>query len=257
MALTNDASVIRSILETDRPWSIYALGDLAPRHFRHCEWHVVSRPAPALILLYRAFVPPVLFALGVPAALEVLLGELENIPEMYLHVRPDALPLIQRSFRIRAEKAMWRMILAPGQFRPAEFANVAFLSLADLPALQHLYLDGSAAGEAPDFFSPSMLEEGVYCGVWEARELIAAAGTHLFVPDEGVGAIGNVYTRRDRRGRGLARFATSAVAKELLRREVRTVALNVSQGNLPAIRVYERLGFVHYCDFREGLAVRA
>jgi predicted GNAT family acetyltransferase len=101
-----------------------------------------------------------------------------------------------------------------------------------------------------------MLQEGVYRGVWEGRELIAAAGTHLVVPDQGVGAIGNVYTRRDRRGRGLARRVTSAVAAELLRRQIPTVALNVHQDNLTALRIYEKLGFERYCEFREGVAVR-
>jgi predicted GNAT family acetyltransferase len=49
---------------------------------------------------------------------------------------------------------------------------------------------------------------------------------------------------------------TGAVAAELVGRGVRTVALNVNQGNATAIRVYERLGFVRYCAFVEGVAVR-
>jgi predicted GNAT family acetyltransferase len=71
-----------------------------------------------------------------------------------------------------------------------------------------------------------------------------------------VGAIGNVYTRRDRRGRGLASFVTGAVTAELLRLGLRTVALNVNQRNAAAIRVYEQLGFTRYCAFYEGVAVR-
>jgi hypothetical protein len=34
------------------------------------------------------------------------------------------------------------------------------------------------------------------------------------------------------------------------------VALNVNQENAAAIRVYRRLGFAFYCDFKEGLAVQ-
>ena len=61
-----------------------------------------------------------------------------------------------------------------------------------------------------------MIESGVYYGVLEGSSLVAAAGTHVFAPDEGVAAIGNVYTRRDQRGRGFAACVTSAVAARLL-----------------------------------------
>ncbi len=101
-----------------------------------------------------------------------------------------------------------------------------------------------------------MLEDGVFFGIREGGELVSVAGTHLALPEQGVGAVGNVYTRRDRRGRGLAARATSAVVTELLRMRIPAVALNVSSNNAAAIRVYERLGFVRYCEFREGLATR-
>lgn len=96
----------------------------------------------------------------------------------------------------------------------------------------------------------------MFFGIWEGDELIAAAGTHLVVPSEEVAAIGNVYTRRDRRGRCLATQVTSAVASELMRMKLRTIALNVEQKNAAAIGVYERLGFVRYCSFCEGRAIK-
>jgi GNAT superfamily N-acetyltransferase len=251
-----DPAAVRAVLETDRPWAVYALGDLAPQHFRHCSWFRAAGEPPALVLLYRAFATPVLFALGRPQDVRPLLGELGDVPEMFLHVRPEILSLLAADYVIRNEATMARMLLEPARFRPAPAANVARLGTADLPALQRLYADGAAAGESPDFFAPAMLAEGVYFGVREAGELVAAAGTHLAVPEEGVGAVGNVYTRRDRRGRGLAGQVTSAVAAELLRQQVRTVALNVNRHNAAAIRVYERLGFVSYCPFKEGRAVK-
>ena len=85
--------------------------------------------------------------------------------------------------------------------------------------------------------------------------MVAAAGIHVAAPAEGVAGIGNVYTRRDRRGRGLAGRAIAGVVNELQRRGVRTIGLNVSQENAAAIRTYERLGFVRYCEFYEGIAV--
>src|SRR5262245_47905796 len=55
----------------------------------------------------------------------------------------------------------------------------------------------------PDFFSPSLVANGIFYGVQDGPDLIAAAGTHLAEPTEGIGCVGNVYTRRDRGGAAL------------------------------------------------------
>jgi ribosomal protein S18 acetylase RimI-like enzyme len=232
------------------------MGDLAPAHFPHCAWFHLPGPTPALALLYRAFTPPVLCALGPPQALSTLLDEVPPEPELYLHVRPEHLPALNARYRVLAPQFMWRMLLGQPAPCPPPPPGLVRLASADLEALQALYADGQASGESPDFFSPAMLEEGVYFGLRQEGALVAAAGTHLVVPQEGVAAIGNVYTRRDRRGHGLGGAVTGAVAAELVGRGVRTVALNVNQGNAVALRVYERLGFARYCAFVEGLAVR-
>lgn len=255
MPRLSDPAEIRALLETDRPWAAYALGDLSPGFFEQSEWF--RTPAhPALALVLHAFATPVLFTLGPPGAMRMILEEIDE-PELYLMVRPEILPLIKARYRVQPETAMWRMTLDPTHFRPAPLEDVARLGPADVAVLQRLYAGGEPAGEAPGCFHPSMLEQGVFFGIREGEELVAAAGTHLVVPAEGVGAIGSIYTRQDRRGQGLARRVTSAVAAELLRLGLQTVALNVSQTNNPAVRVYERLGFARYCPFFEGVAVRS
>jgi RimJ/RimL family protein N-acetyltransferase len=257
-----DPAAIRSLLETDRPWAAYALGDLAPGFAEYAEWLAereghgqASGGGPALALLYRAFETPVLVTLGDPQSVARLLDEIKNEPKMYLSIRPEILPLVKARWRVVQETAMWRMIVTPEAFRPASTAGVVRLSVADLPALHRLYADGALSGQAPDFFNAEMLTQGVFFGIYEGEELIASAGTHLVVPVESVAAVGNVYTRRDRRGQGLAARAASAVTAALLEMRLRTVALNVSQRNIPAIRVYERLGYTRYCPFYEGVAI--
>jgi len=128
------------------------------------------------------------------------------------------------------------------------------LGPADLEAVRRLYADGEASGEAPDWFLPEMLAQGVYYGVREAGEVVAIAGAHVVTPREGVGCLGNIYTRRDRRGRGLSTRVTSAVTAQLLGMKLQTIALNVREDNGPAIRVYERLGFQRYCGYVEAVA---
>ena len=81
--------------------------------------------------------------------------------------------------------------------------RVTRLGAKDVPAIERLYADGESTGESPDFFYGSMVTDGVFFGVYKGEDLIAAAGTHLVSREEGAAAIGNVYVRRDRRGRGL------------------------------------------------------
>ena len=94
-----------------------------------------------------------------------------------------------------------------------------------------------------------------YYGICEGEAIVAAAGTHVLAERESVAGIGNVYTRRDRRGRGFGGQVSGAVTTELLRLGVRTVVLNADESNVAAIRVYQRLGFERYCEYREGIAV--
>jgi ribosomal protein S18 acetylase RimI-like enzyme len=246
--------------------AVYALGDLSPGFFERCEWFCSPAGERAIVLIYRAFETPVLFALGEPDAVEAILDEVGHEPKFYLSIRPEILPLIKARYEIAHERPMWRMILAPSRerlwrhgarrhLRPSGLGGAVRLGQTDVPALEELYADGKATGESPDFFSPEMVANGVFYGIWEGKVLVSAAGTHIIVPAERVCAIGNVYTRRDRRGRGLGRQVTSAVAAEALRMGARTVALNVAQANLSAIRVYERIGFHRYCPFYEGIAI--
>jgi GNAT superfamily N-acetyltransferase len=252
MPRITEKRVVRRLLESDRPWAVYALGDLGPGFFEHCEWF--SDGGRALVLIYRRFETPVLFALGEAQAVRGVLDEIAEEPKLYLSIRPEILPEIKARYDVDHEKAMWRMVLDASRLRPGAPAGAVRLGPGDVPALQRLYADGEATGESPDFFSPEMVPRGIFFGIWEGHALVSAAGTHIIVPEEKVCAIGNVYTRRDRRGRGLAGQVTAAVAAEALRLGVRTVALNVAQRNVPAIRVYERLGFARYCAFWEGVA---
>jgi ribosomal protein S18 acetylase RimI-like enzyme len=260
MPRLSEPATIRALLETDRAWAAYALADLTPGFFEHCQWHGCQQPSPAIILLYRAFETPVLVTVGAAPSVANLLEEIRDEPEMYLSIRPDILPLIKARYDVLVEAPMWRMVLDPAAFGQAPDApapcEAVPLTLADLPALQQLYADGDATGEAPDFFSPNMVEQGIFFGVREGPALVASAGTHVYSLAESVGTVGNVYTRRDRRGRGLAGQVTRCVTAELLRLGLQTIVLNVSQSNPAAIRVYMRLGFRRHTGFFEGQAKR-
>lgn len=237
-----DKFQIRARLQADRRWCVYALGDLSPRMFPKCQWFT-----PDLTLVLKDYGTSILFAHGI-GSIEEALTHVSS--PTHLQVQPDALEEVARHASVTNVKHMIRMAWSGGSTRISD--RVKRLGVADVEAIERLYADGESTGESPDFFYPSMVTDGVFFGVYKGAELIAAAGTHLVSREEGAAAIGNVYVRRDRRSGGLGRAVTAAVIHELA--GIETIGLNVREDNTPAIRVYESLGFVKHCDFREALA---
>jgi len=241
---------IRRLLRRDPIWGVYALGDLAAAMFPNTQWFT-----PDVTLVLHAFGTNILFADGTGSIREAL----DHVTwPVHLQVREDALAEIERHAVVEHQRQMWRM---SWHDRPATIRRgvtlvppdqAVRLNAADVPALLRLYGDGEATGEAPDFFYPSMVTDGVFFGVYEQGVLAAAAGTHLFAPEEDVVAIGNIYTMRGCRGRGLGRLVTSGVIEAV--KNIGTVGLNVRADNPAALHLYESLGFVRHCPFYEGLA---
>jgi RimJ/RimL family protein N-acetyltransferase len=261
--LTN-LDIVRRLLNQDRYWAAYAIGDLAPGFIEHCEWRVHDGDSTALLLIYRGYTPPIVFAMGTADALRPLFGELAE-PEISLHVRPEALAPLSAHYSPLQTRTMLRMTVTAMSFRPAADADasdsargqpVTRLSEENIGAVEALYADGRQRGDGPTFFYREMLRQGTFHGIWESDALISIAGTHLYSRELGVCAIGNVYTRGDRRGRGLAARVTSAVVAQSLDEGVETIVLNVGEENVAAQRVYERLGFTIYGPFLEGEATR-
>jgi ribosomal protein S18 acetylase RimI-like enzyme len=254
MPLTTDLQRIRATLDRDRTWSAYAIGDLAPERLPYCSWYAPDAGSETLVLLYRGFTPPILFATGDPALLSLVFTELDA-PTISLHVRPEAVDALRPAYTATEISPMWRMTVTEASFHPAAADDeVVTLDLSDAAAVAGLFADAGKGGEAPTFYQPSMLADGSFRGVWEGPDLVAVAGAHLFSAALGVCAIGNVYTRRDRRRRGLGARVTSAVVRNAFAASIPTIVLNVSQTNDGARRVYEQLGFRVHCGFVEGQA---
>ena len=222
MPKITDPSRIRAILETDRRWAVYAMGDLDPGYFENSSWYSSADSRPAVVLLYCAFPVPVLFTVGNAQDLQAILDEdegeltvaLSKFPEIYAVVRPDVLPLLEQRYQLRDTKQMCRMVLRPTDYKPVSTKQAVRLGSGDLEAVRCLYDDGKPTGEEPEFYLPTMLEQGSYFGVFEGGQLIAVGGTQILSPNEGVAGIGNIYVRRDRRGRGLGAEITSAVTNQ-------------------------------------------
>jgi len=245
-ALPNSAE-IRALLHQDPYWSVYALGDLDARRAHHCAWFTTGH---SVALLYREFGSPILWAAGDPTVLDAV----PDVEGCHLQIPESFLPAVAERFPVEWSRLMHRMSLTPAAFAPNGGSRAEPLGEQHEDEIRRLYEDGRETGEEPDFFMRGQLQDGTFYGVRHEGRLVAAGGTHLYCRDESVGAIGNVYTHRSHRGRGHASSVTSAVARELIDRGTRIVALNVKSDNPGAIRVYERLGFRFHARFFEGRA---
>jgi ribosomal protein S18 acetylase RimI-like enzyme len=234
---------IRRRLRRDPGWSVYALGDLAAPMFPKTSWF-----EPDLTLILRDYGTAILFAIGSASVREALQSVDGSV---HLQVQREALDEVSRHADVTSTCLMWRMIWTR-HVTPAPAATTARLGASDVSALQDLYADGQSSGESPDFFFPSMVTDGVFHGIYEGPVLVAVAGTHLVAREEGAAAIGNVYTRRDCRGRGLGRVVVNAVLADLA--GIETIGLNVRADNAGALHLYEALGFARHCQFYEGVA---
>lgn len=256
-----DDEAAYALLAQDRIWNGYSIADLAPPFRQHAQvWAAARRgePAAAATLLMRHPAFAALIPCGEPEGVEMLL-EAQDLPtDVFALARPEHLPALARHYELPpGDHAMFRMMVDRATFQPAPPAPGADrlpepLGEADLPALVDLY---SSYGE--NMFNPDQLRGGVFFGIREGGGLAAAGGTHVLAERYGMAAVGNIYTAPAARGRGHGLAVTSAVVGALLDRGFDDVILNVATANLPAISVYQRLGFLIHCEYWEAPLRRA
>ena len=237
--------MIRKILETDRMWSAYALADLDPKFDELCSWMVNQD---SLILIYSGLDPPVLFAIGQPSQLETSFSQVPGGRYTYT-LLGFTREIVKHRLENEVEHPMWRMALKPEEFPGMQSQGVVKLGLTNLEAIQGLL---SGMPDQPDSFVPAQLQMGPFYGLYEGDELVSMAGVHILSHWANVAAIGNVFTRPDWRGRGLATKVTAAVIENIVSQGIETVVLNVGMDNHPALACYRKLGFWPYCGYYEG-----
>jgi GNAT superfamily N-acetyltransferase len=246
-----DKSQILTYLETDRLYAAYAVGDLEPELFAHCEWFGAQQDGrlQALALHYSGLGFPIVFLMGEADGLRTIFEDALYIEQAYFTCRQEHLAMM-RGFYEWEPIPMWRMVLRPDSFRPVD-GDCVPLTLEHAEQLTRLYTLAEQ-----NAFDPGQIPGGAFHGIFADGQLVAAAGTHLVSPIYRVAAVGSVFTRPAYRGRGYGTAVIGAVVAELRSRGIRDIVLNVNQKNETAIRIYERLGFERYCPFLEGSAVR-
>ncbi|MGH2588580.1 MAG: GNAT family N-acetyltransferase [Dehalococcoidia bacterium] len=247
-----DRSTIRALLEPQRVYAAYAIGQLASALFPFVRcWFAENDQGEGLVIHSAGGLGDAMLTFGDPAAVEAILRVHRGPHGNFATCRSEHLPAVERYFRIAHQNTMARMAVTAETFRPVEPADghtrVLRLRAAHARAVNRLY---NTEG-APTFYSAAHIESGYYYGVYHDGRLVAVAGTHVVSPEEGVAVVGNVFTHPGFRGHGYATIATSATTAALLA-ECQDVVLTVDPRNTPAIHAYLRLGYREVCRLVEA-----
>lgn len=250
--MTPSIEVLRAVLMQDPVWSAYALADLRADLLPLCRWTVAGD---GLLLIFTGLEPPILLTVGPAAAVDAALAQADLPETVYLSVRREHLPAVQKHFHEGEYRVMVRMALGADVAMPATSHAVRRLTPEDVPAIEALIAQGDPF--APDGFAPYQVADGFFFGAADGEgKLAAIGGTHIINREEGVAAIGNVYTRSDCRGKGYARAITTEIVSQLRAAGLPLLVLNVNRENTIARKLYDTLGFVEHCSFVEGIVKR-
>jgi len=247
----SDPVAIRRLLEPQRDYTAYALAQLDPRMFPRNRWYLSAGPnSQALLVHSKSPLGSALFALGDATALDAALSLHPGPRFAFGSLMIEHKAIAHKYFLMTRPQVMQRMTVASDTFRPVD-AAAQRLTTSDIAAVNRLY---STEG-GPTAYRTEHLNDAVYCGIFEGRNLISIAGTHVVSGAERIAVVGNVFTHPRYRGQGLAKATTSAVTQQLLE-DCDFVALTVEEKNEPAVAVYSGLGYETKCKLHETPLVR-
>lgn len=247
---------------------IYELGDLDEFFWPHTLWfgHHDGRELDAVALVYVGMQTPTLVELsdtvgpGSPPA-QLLSSLVPLLPHrFYAHLSPGLADLLSTSHTLAPGGLHHKMRLDTNRLPSEAHAagsplpgTIVTLGRTDTDELLEFY----AAAYPDNWFDPRMLETDRYVGIRadEDRRLLSVAGVHVYSPEYGVAALGNIATLRSHRGRGLGTTLTAHLCRELVRDGL-AVGLNVKADNAAAIATYRKLGFSVVADYEEYAAQR-
>jgi RimJ/RimL family protein N-acetyltransferase len=281
----DDLDVLAGFFRADPFLHLYALGDLDDFFRPHARWWGWTEALDVrvgglggelreVVLLYDPGTLPVLLAFTRDAdrMTELLVEMRDRLPaRFYAHLSPGLEAALAGRFQLESRGRHLRMGLIDDARLPAEGVLTPRMAeagddptrrtagAATLSALSRVHLhevaEFFAVSYPGNWFDPRMLDTGQYLGAWIDGCLCAVAGVHVYSEAYRVAALGNIATRPEHRGKGLAGLVTGALCRKL-RRGVDWIGLNVHAENAAAIACYRRLGFARVADYGEFMVER-
>jgi RimJ/RimL family protein N-acetyltransferase len=240
IALENRQRIIE-YLKLDLIRHVFAFYDLQ-HEFEHTVMHVAfeNNEIAGYVLTYvSADVPSVVLECRSDVAKTLL----KHAPEgsFILHTSPNHLRTIKERFpdaKVYVENWMLVKRSEAKAFRSKMVKKLQTTQDAD--RLASLLLERKDRPERNRKRYADWIAKMPIYGVFENRTLVSYAGSFIQLPE--IWMIGGVYTLPEKRNRGYALLATSAVTQEALHK-AEAAALFVRSDNSPAIAVYEKIGY--------------
>jgi len=156
-------------------------------------------------------------------------------------------PTVPIGFRRAKINMISAMSVDKEHFRPIFKHSTQKLDESEFGALEVLYRKfydemtlGPITNEQIGRIFNRCTKYGTTYGIYNGRDLVSFASASIIL--KGIAHMAPVYTSPKFRRRGYATSACSALVRELLRDNERTI-LFVSEDNVPALKVYEKIGF--------------
>lgn len=256
-AIIHDKDTIEKYLRANEALNVYCIGDLDDFFRPFTIWYGLTDGAEkmrALVMLYTGGDMPALMAYRAyegDALAELVSGISKILPaEFYSHLCAHSETALAERFNLEPHGRHLKMYLKDASMVPGgKDSEVRRLCAADAGKLLELYRDSYPG----NWFDPATLATGEYFAMFAGADMVCAAGVHVYSKTYGAAALGNITTRPEYRGKGLAGRVTAALCRSLLEK-VRLIGLNVDAGNAAAIRCYEKLGFAVAGEYGEFAA---
>ncbi|HOT74198.1 MAG TPA: GNAT family N-acetyltransferase [Candidatus Wallbacteria bacterium] len=256
-AIIHDKEIIEGYLRENEALNVYCIGDLDDLFRPFTIWYGLrgeNGKLCSLAMLYTGGEIPALMAYRAyegEALAELVCGISKLLPaRFYSHLCETSKAALAKRFKLESHGRHLKMHLKdPSKIVGKTDSGVRRLCMADLEKLLELYRKAYPG----NWFDPATLATGEYFGAFAGGDIICAAGVHVFSEKYGAAALGNITTRPDYRGKGLAGMVTAALCGSLLKK-THLIGLNVDNGNAAAIRCYQKLGFAVVGEYDEFMA---
>jgi ribosomal protein S18 acetylase RimI-like enzyme len=190
------------------------------------------------------------FTRGTQDAVQKLVAQL-SYPSVFAIIPENHVPIVEKQYQFFTQSKFLLMKVEPEQYNPPELLPTERLSSDNLAEVDQFYQVTPAGA-----WNPRQLALGPFHGFRKNNTLVSICGTiGAYKASPGVAVIGNLATLPQYQQRGYGTSVLCGVINDLFQ-HYQYVTLLVESDNINAIRIYERLGFIHYATFTIGVCRR-